>query len=44
MHFKTGTPKEKLHDVLHAKINGAKAQTDAPTIKPLRIQELSACI
>ena len=23
------TPKEKLHDVLHAKINGAKAQTDA---------------
>ncbi len=23
------TPKEKLHDVLHAKINGAKAQQDA---------------
>ena len=23
------TPKEKLHDVLHAKINGAKAQNDA---------------
>ena len=23
------TPKEKLHDVLYAKINGAKAQTDA---------------
>jgi hypothetical protein len=23
------TPKEKLHDVLHAKINGAKAQADA---------------
>jgi hypothetical protein len=23
------TPREKLHDVLHAKINGAKAQTDA---------------
>ena len=23
------TPKEKLHDVLHAKINGAKAPTDA---------------
>ena len=23
------TSKEKLHDVLHAKINGAKAQTDA---------------